>query len=714
MLIYTGKLDPKLGLTVASQPAVLIVLTDISLSAPVVFYYQSLVLPRPLAPIVKTLGFIDQVTARTEGPPSFTFSGSSSPWRFEIAPSPDTSNVLTADGPNTDDIFPAGLNKFGTTVAVRAFRRAAIPPVPRAFRRAAIPPVPRPNLFIADDTATTVSDDPVMTISIGQQSPVTGMAFKCAFTSPTSPFSPYPCIYVGTLTWADRVVASAMIVVVIPSSLDVGQSVCAYWQWSSSYFSDECATFEGSFTSVLGSQTHLGSDVIFSDSIYTFQGWINEIDSTMTLTVSDASSNSCSAQFRLKRSSLLDSTSTPPSSPGPGSPLSRQKRARSLALVTTWAVTNDYHQDIVFCIFTSSPVSLFSQIVGAIGLGLGGVGLTTAFTGAAAASGSALATLMGPATAIPLAIVSAIVSITSFVDVMVPADTTRHVTLFPGEQVIQKSSGGIISANSGIFLRFSLADSIEDGVTNSTFTVTMLTRSNGPAIATYPLSQLFSQFETEITEIVSLPLSLHPPPTKRLKLQYFRLVSVRGLGMNMQPKNVTTGLSINDLATGIFHANEFPVNKGMMGLQQYDRYPYMLWVGKDLHDRVHSVFAYVPGTQPSSTSPTCVLRSKLGIFFVRMVIKDYGLLTKTTFVTALSGVDILDVLDNLLTTQLSYNACWAFAPIFTPVGWEIWGLDLSPRATRLYVPLPGEPVRLLYIRTHGAPQVLSQWVEVDA
>ena len=690
MLIYTGELDPKLDPTVTSQPAVLVIPTDISLGAPIVFYHESF-----SNTAVKELGFIDQVTTRTRGSPSFSFSSS---WRFDGS---DTVGAFAAKVVAN----PAGL-QINLALGAGATQRM-IPDVDTSAIQAVSPAITKigPESATADgsDAASSGPPEIIMSISIGQQSPVTGMVFKCAFASHTSPFSPYPSIYVGMLPQTNSS-PTTMIVVVIPSSLAVGKTVCAYWQGTSNNRSNRSTIFKGSFTSVSASETKFACNVTFSDntSTFVFQGWINTTDNTMILTMFDASSGLLSMRFTLNRSSLIPNSAG--SSFGSTPPRSRQKREGSLALATTWGVKNDYPQDIVFCIFSSSPVSLLGQIVGAIGLGLGAVGLLSAFAGAVAASGTALATLTGPVTAIPFAIASATLAIVSFVDVMIPPNAIRHVILFPKEGVVYTSSGGIISANNGIFLRFSLGDS-------SAFTATMVTRTFGPGIGTYPLSTLFSQ--SSVTTILSLPLlppSSPSPITNRLKLQYFRLVEVRGLSAPAGLQDATGKISAGDLANGVFHANEFPVKKGVAGLTRYWAYPSLLKAGKNTYDTARMIFSYIPGTESSSSSSHRVVRSKLGIFFVCMRVRNLDSLVQYIPFEFPPNADILDFLDVLLTTRLDYNAYWAFA---RETG-RIVALDLSATPNDLIVASLSEPGVNLYIRVDRNPQVLSQWVEVAA
>ncbi|KAF8252064.1 hypothetical protein K440DRAFT_646976 [Wilcoxina mikolae CBS 423.85] len=89
-------------------------------------------------------------------------------------------------------------------------------------------------------------------------------------------------VYTGKLNWF-RYAVDDMITVVVPSTLDQGERICAYWQWTVDFTGAEKSNYDA--VGFIDSSAEAGKITFHADKYYSFDGEVANTGDKMTLTM---------------------------------------------------------------------------------------------------------------------------------------------------------------------------------------------------------------------------------------------------------------------------------------------------------------------------------------------------------------------------------------------------------------------------------------------
>ena len=464
MLVYRGTLSSALGVTVANQCAIMILPTSIGLGEPIMFYYQLLVPAPPLSPIVGNLGRIDVVSTTTisKGSASFGFlHGNNNSWQFD-ATYAEQDPSLTQNPPSITLVVTQGDNKSPSMIFDRVF---------------------------SDPDFTRIA------------------------------FAAVPHIYVGKLTWPNLNASSEMFIVIIPESINIGNPICVYRQWTTPQEISQ-VNYEGKIISAKGIQNAIV--ITFSYLDYTFTGSIDEASKTISVIMSDTSGNVSQPPF------LLSDKFQVPFDAVDG-------RAKRSAIDKTSTVLNNGN-DVIFCEVSSSSEALVGKIMAGLGSLIAVGGAVSASAGLLAGSTAAV-TLANPVGAAVIAGAGLLLAIASVADVLPVFDpkAPQGQVLFPGESIIRTSSGGAGASNNNVL-------AVKAKIQGDDLVISMAQKS-AIGDGTCNLEDLFLQGGTSVTELLRISLRAlqaalsacqrdvagDTPVPRSVKLIFYRLIAVKGL-----------------------------------------------------------------------------------------------------------------------------------------------------------------------------------------
>ncbi|KAN0092197.1 hypothetical protein V8E51_018044 [Hyaloscypha variabilis] len=332
--------------------------------------------------------------------------------------------------------------------------------------------------------------------------------------APPSLFDSAPRLYIGKLTNFMQYAVDEMLLIVAPESMDKGNTICAFWQWTVNTNGDTKVNVDGVSTI---------QDVTWNDQegesfkftlgdgyYYKFDVRLYEVSKYLTYTMTGTNGESTGTL-------RLDLQGLEPSAP------TRKKRA---IVDHTTVVTND-SEEIVVCSLANSGTAVVDRILAVVLMAVAQVGIVASVVTMPASMG------------IWAAVIGWVVAIGGTVQVFNSSGEETSTTLFPGETMKRTSSGLAFSSDNDLHI---LLYRIKDLVL--TVNTTTIEKTGNTTISlrdVLPGGKDAPEYKKLLPLKLPSDMSLHP----------YRVILIQGYGIDrpakdlsdMQEKNIKNSLA---------------------------------------------------------------------------------------------------------------------------------------------------------------------------